>query len=154
MGKRYYLAYGSNLNTEQMLMRCPSARIIGTAAIKDYRLLFRGSRTGAYLTIDPAEGRTVPVGVWEVSHRDEERLDRYEGYPSFYRKVDMTLPIRGTARGQDRKRRCFVYIMREDSPIGIPSNMYMKICADGYRDFGFARIGLLRAYEESKEEMQ
>ena len=37
MEKRYYLAYGSNLNVRQMMMRCPSARIIGTAKIKDYK---------------------------------------------------------------------------------------------------------------------
>ena len=29
--KRYYLAYGSNLNVPQMKMRCPSAKIVGTA---------------------------------------------------------------------------------------------------------------------------
>ena len=51
MKKRYYLAYGSNLNIRQMRMRCPSARIIGTAEIKDYELLIKGSHTGAYLTI-------------------------------------------------------------------------------------------------------
>ena len=30
MEKRYYIAYGSNLNVRQMRMRYPSARIIGT----------------------------------------------------------------------------------------------------------------------------
>ena len=37
MEKRYYIAYGSNLNVRQMLMRCPSARIIGTSEIHNYR---------------------------------------------------------------------------------------------------------------------
>ena len=40
MAKRYYVAYGSNLNIPQMRFRCPSARIIGTSEISDYRLLF------------------------------------------------------------------------------------------------------------------
>ena len=44
MEKRYYIAYGSNLNIRQMKMRCPGARIIGTSVIEDYRLLFKGSR--------------------------------------------------------------------------------------------------------------
>ena len=43
MAKRYYIAYGSNLNIPQMRWRCPSARIIGTSEIPDYRLLFKGS---------------------------------------------------------------------------------------------------------------
>ena len=49
MEKRYYIAYGSNLNVRQMRMRCPSARIIGTSVLKDYELLFKGSKTGSYL---------------------------------------------------------------------------------------------------------
>lgn len=51
MNKRYYLAYGSNLNVQQMLYRCPTARIIGTSTIPNYQLLFKGSKTGSYLTI-------------------------------------------------------------------------------------------------------
>ena len=50
--KKYYLAYGSNLNIPQMQYRCPEARIVGTAVIEGYRLLFNGSKTGSYLTIE------------------------------------------------------------------------------------------------------
>ena len=44
--KRYYLAYGSNLNVRQMKYRCPTAKIAGTAVIRDYELLYKGSKTG------------------------------------------------------------------------------------------------------------
>ena len=71
MQKRYYIAYGSNLNIRQMRMRCPHARVIGTAVIKDYELLFKGSLTGAYLTIEPKKGGEVPVATWEVTESDE-----------------------------------------------------------------------------------
>lgn len=57
MEKRYYIAYGSNLNLRQMKMRCPTAKVMGTAVIKNYELLFKGSLTGAYLTIEPKEVR-------------------------------------------------------------------------------------------------
>jgi len=67
MAKRYYLAYGSNLNREQMGYRCPQARPVGVAELKDWRLLFRGSGTGNYLTIEPALGFSVPVAVWAVT---------------------------------------------------------------------------------------
>lgn len=80
MDKRYYIAYGSNLNVRQMRMRCPSARIIGTADLKNYELLFKGSKTGAYLTVEKKPGGTVPVAVWEVTAQDEKALDRYEGF--------------------------------------------------------------------------
>ena len=45
--KKFYLAYGSNLNVEQMQFRCPDARIVGTAEIPNYQLLFKGSKTGS-----------------------------------------------------------------------------------------------------------
>lgn len=61
--KLYYLAYGSNLNIRQMALRCPTAKPVGTAVIKDYELLFKGSKTGAYLTIEPKVGAEVPVAV-------------------------------------------------------------------------------------------
>ena len=73
--KRYYIAYGSNLNVQQMRWRCPGARIIGTSELQDYRLLFKGSKTGSYLTVEPEKGCTVPVVVWEVTDQDELALD-------------------------------------------------------------------------------
>lgn len=98
MEKRYYIAYGSNLNINQMKLRCPSARIIGTSEVPNYELLFKGSKTGSYLTIEPKEGSSVPVAVWEVSERDELALDRYEGYPHFYYKKEMRLPMKRIRR--------------------------------------------------------
>ena len=81
--KRYYLAYGSNLNVRQMKMRCPKATILGTAKLKGWELLFKGSKTGSYLTIEENENGSVPVVIWEVTPSDEKALDRYEGYPAF-----------------------------------------------------------------------
>ena len=145
--KKYYLAYGSNLNVAQMRWRCPDARALGTATIEDYRLLFKGSKTGSYLTIEAQEGAQVPVAVWEVSDEDEKRLDRYEGFPTFYYKKELELTFIGIKTGKKRKRKCFVYIMHEDRPIGIPSRSYVETCIEGYRDFGFNLKYLKDAYE-------
>jgi len=152
MEKRYYVAYGSNLNVRQMLRRCPRARIIGTSVIPDYRLMFKGSKTGSYLTIEPEEGCSVPVGVWEVTPQDEKALDRYEGYPTFYYKKEMELPITGWRTGQVRQRKVFVYIMDEERELGEPSSMYVSVCAEGYHDFGFDLTRLIEAYYYSKAE--
>ena len=95
MPKRYYIAYGSNLNVEQMHYRCPDARIIGTATLDGWTLLFKGSKTGSYLTIEQKEGESVPVAVWEVSPADEANLDRYEGFPHFYYKKRWISTSRG-----------------------------------------------------------
>ncbi|MDE6666350.1 MAG: gamma-glutamylcyclotransferase, partial [Ruminococcus sp.] len=92
--KKYYLAYGSNLNVEQMKHRCSDAKPIGTAWIHGYQLLFKGSKTGSYLTIEKAEKSKVPGAVVEVSAADARRLDLYEGYPNFYYKKEMELPVK------------------------------------------------------------
>ena len=134
---RYYIAYGSNLNKAQMHWRCPDAKVIGTAELKDWRLLFKGSKSGAYLTIEKEDGGSVPVAVWSVSERDEQMLDRYEGFPVFYYKTELPVTVKGIKTGKPRHLTAFAYIMHEDRPEGIPSKQYIQICAEGYRDFGF-----------------
>lgn len=152
MEKRYYIAYGSNLNVRQMRMRCPSARIIGTSVLKDYELLFKGSKTGSYLTIEKCETGTVPIVIWEVTAQDEKALDRYEGYPNFYYKRELKVKYKGIRTGKHRTVTAFVYIMHEDRPIGIPSIPYMQTCIQGYDDFGFDRLVLIDAYLKCGEE--
>jgi len=51
MSKKYYIAYGSNLNKEQMKSRCPDAVPVGTSEIKNYTLLFKGHPNRAVATI-------------------------------------------------------------------------------------------------------
>lgn len=152
MSKRYYIAYGSNLNIPQMRMRCPGARIIGTSVIEDYQLLFKGSKTGSYLTIEPMEGAEVPVVIWEVTETDEKALDRYEGYPNFYYKKEMNMDIKGIRTGKVRRRDAFVYIMHEEREIGIPSWYYVNTCLDGYRAFGFDEKYLFDAIRISRRD--
>ena len=147
--KYFYLAYGSNLNVRQMKLRCPTARVVGTAEIKDYELFFKGSQTGSYLTIEPKKGGIVPVAVWEVQEQDVRRLDAYEGFPKFYYKKDMEIRYKGIRTGRHRTVTAFVYIMHEDREIGIPSNRYISTCIEGYNDFGFNLNILFDAVDRS-----
>ncbi|WP_298031078.1 gamma-glutamylcyclotransferase family protein [uncultured Dysosmobacter sp.] len=148
MKKRYYIAYGSNLNVQQMRRRCPHATVLGTANLKDWELLFKGSRTGSYLTIEECEGGTVPVAVWEVDGTDEAALDRYEGFPTFYYKKEIRLQYKGIRTGRRRTVTAFAYIMHEDRPIGVPADFYMRTCLNGYDTFYFNRNVLIEAYEK------
>ena len=151
MEKRYYIAYGSNLNIVQMIIRCPDAKFYGTAEIKDYELLFKGSKTGAYLTIERRKGSNVPVGVWAVTERDISALDRYEGFPAFYYKKEFRQQIWGKDGEDLGVHDCFAYIMREDRRIGIPSSVYINTCREGYKDFGFDINILMDAVKRSEE---
>ena len=140
---KYYIAYGSNLNVGQMKFRCPGAKIVGSGYINGYELLFKGSLTGAYLTIEKKKGGKVPVGIWKVSDIDELRLDRYEGYPNFYYKQDVKLKL------NDKEINAFIYIMHEEREIGVPSDYYVDTCKTGYEDFEFDVKYLNKALKKS-----
>lgn len=136
MKKKYYLAYGSNLNVSQMAWRCPGATAVGTATLDGWQLAFRGSGSGAYLTIVPCEGASVPLGVWQITEADERSLDRYEGFPHFYYKQTMRVKVQNHLTGKEKTVDALIYIMREDRPFGAPTASYVRTCGDGYLDFG------------------
>ena len=57
MTERLYFAYGSNINLNQMAVRCPAAQVVGPAVLDGYELLFRGNRRGTGVaTIEPLHG--------------------------------------------------------------------------------------------------
>ena len=84
-----YIAYGSNMNIEQMSRRCPNAKPIGKYVLKNYKLEFRG-----VANIIKCEGAETPVALWLITENCEKSLDRYEGYPHLYRKEYIRLKIK------------------------------------------------------------
>lgn len=145
----YYLAYGSNLNIEQMLRRCPNSKKIGTSSINGYRLLFKGAPERSFLTIEKDVAHNVPVGIWEVDEEDIRSLDMYEGYPFFYYKKESEVTYEDID-GSKKTINSFVYIMHESNHIGKPTRQYFETCLQGYRDFGFDRKYLDEALELSE----
>lgn len=137
----YYLAYGSNLDLDQMSHRCPGAVPLGTAWVDGYRLMHKGSKTGAYATIEPDKKCKVPVLVWAISKANEQALDHYEGHPTFYYKT--TMPIKdfqyldGVRLMGKPPQDGMVYIMHEDRHLGMPASWYVDILYAGYQRFGF-----------------
>lgn len=148
---KYYIAYGSNLNLRQMSYRCPGATVVGTGFINGYQLLFKGSKTGSYLTIEKKEGKSVPVAVWKVNETHEKALDRYEGYPSFYYKQEIEIDIKGIKTKKPYHKKAFVYIMHEDRKLGLPYREYVEVCLEGYKAFGFSPRYLEEAIKASME---
>lgn len=147
---KYYLAYGSNLSMAQMAQRCPDAIYVGTAELEDYQLLFKGSQSGSYLTVESKKGSTVPVLVWRISERDEHYLDRYEGYPSFYYKKTMEVEVQSfIGEKTDGITEAIIYIMHEDRPLGCPTKHYYDVCLEGYKRFHFDEAILEKAFTDS-----
>jgi hypothetical protein len=129
----YYFAYGSNLNLEQMAIRCPDAKLVGITVKKDWRLVFRG-----VADIEKHKGSKLTGGIFKISPKDESNLDRYEGYPSLYIKDFFYFIIDG------KKQKVMYYIMRSRSGIAQPSTSYYTTIYNG-----FIQCGLDTKYLES-----
>lgn len=146
---KFYIAYGSNLNLEQMSRRCPTAQVVGTTTLHNWKLMFRGDRDGAVATIEREMGSKVPVLVWKIQPQDELSLDRYEGWPHLYRKETLRLTVSGY------RIYAMAYIMNEKGrTYGTPSEYYLDTIWKGYKDAGFDTRILQNAVMDSKEAMR
>ena len=143
---KLYLAYGSNLSVEQMERRCPDAKPIGKAILPDWKLLFK-----IHATIEPCKGSKVPVLVWKISDRDEQNLDRYEGYPSYYIKQDVELMMTDLRGRNPRPVTAMVYIMADGHRVRMPMKGYVDILVEGYERFGFDMDILREALRETHD---
>lgn len=144
MREKLYIAYGSNLNLRQMQYRCRTARVVGTSEVKDHELLFRGG-SHAVATIEPAEGKSVPVLLWTIRPGDEKALDAYEGFPRFYDKQMLDVVVDGHPMS------AMAYVMTGGHVAGTPSQSYLNTIAEGYRSAGFDLDVLRAALRRSNE---
>ena len=142
-----YMAYGSNMNLEQMERRCPSARISNPAWIelKDYRLVFK-----SFADIIPAKGMSVPVALWDIIRGNEDTLDRYESFDpknpndGFYKKLYWG------SKEEPKAHKFMAYVMTERfNFISPPSENYFMAVLQGYEDFGIDPAPLYEALEFS-----
>ncbi len=135
--KQLYIAYGSNINLEQMAYRCHHSKVVGTSEIKGYELEFRG-----VATIVPKENASVPVLIWELDERDLPILNRYEGYPSLYRQEKMSFEMDG------KSYEGMAYLMNRGT-ISPPSPQYYNTILQGYQENGLDEFYLETALENS-----
>ena len=119
----------------------------GKSELPGYRLLFRGGQHNAHATIEEAEGRTVPVLLWKVSVRDEALLDRYEGYPYYYDKVQIPVELDGKTVS------AMAYVMQPGFDLNKPSPSYLHTIREGYQAAGFDQAVLDQALEDTRQEM-
>ncbi len=135
--KQLYIAYGSNINLEQMAFRCPHSKVVGMSEIKDYELEFR-----EVATIVPKENASVPVLIWELDERDLPVLNRYEGWPRLYRQEKMPFKLNGESYEG------MAYLMNRGT-ISPPSPQYYNTILQGYQENGLDESYLEKALENS-----
>ena len=136
---RLYFAYGSNLSKEQMRDRCPGARPVQAFVLNGYELTLRG-----VANIEEFEGSQVVGALYDLTQDDEAELDKYESFPTLYKKVEFE-----TETDLGRQTVMFYQLVKPE----------YRRCRDGYIPTirrGFADWGLpietLEAAIEASEE--
>lgn len=146
---KLYGAYGSNMNIEQMAHRCQSAKVIGKCTLENYRLTFRGKYKGV-ANIEPCEGYSVPMVLWEITEICENALDIYEGFPKLYVKKNVEAIVNG------KPQKIMVYVMADKytSMMASPTEYYFNVIARGYTDNDIDLKTLEIAYSECLSELR
>lgn len=129
----YYFAYASNLNKHLMHERCAESQPRFSAILPNYKLAFVGwSRQwrGAKATIRSFRGEKVRGAVYEISDQCWRRLDGYEGYPSDYDHLNVTV------FSEDNEPVQAVTYIATTQPEGKPSADYLAVIQQGYKDWG------------------
>ena len=104
-----------------------------------------------HATVAPNAESEVPILLWELEALDERFLDRYEGFPKYYRKEGITLELNGESEAM-------VYIMNGDRPLESPTAEYYDIIEQGYKenslDMSYLETALAEAIQSENLEME
>jgi hypothetical protein len=151
-----YFAYGSNMLTERLQRRCPSARPKRVAVVDNWALAFckRGQDGSAKATLaSTAESRVFGV-VFDLDESDLPTLDRFEGAGSGYDRID---DFQVHAQDLNRPLNLVTYIASADhtDPSLKPFDWYLGLVVAGARQHAFSPeyIGAVEAIPSVNDPM-
>lgn len=121
----FYFAYGMNTNRAGMAHRCPGAISMGSATLLDHEFRF-ARHADVVLNSDSA----VDGVLWLIDTDHLKSLDQLEGYPYYYGR-DL-LPVQ--YQGNIVMAEC--YRMQPDNPDDYPSQGYLNMLSEGYKEHG------------------
>lgn len=146
---KIYGAYGSNMNIQQMQMRCPNAELIGNGKILNNKLTFRGRDTMGVANVEEKCGRSVPIVLWAITDECEKALDSYEGFPRLYVKKDIeVLTTTGSVKAM-----FYVMAKKYENMPAEPSQHYFNIIKNGYEKNRINTKTLNYALKEIRREL-
>lgn len=124
----WHFAYGSNMNRAQMLSRAGKILEEHNATLANYEVRFnkkvRGGTAGA--NVQPSSGKTVHGVLYKIEEGAFRSLDRYEGVPEHYRRIEVQVLPDG---GQPVPAQ--IYIASKVEKGLRPSPGYLKAILDG-----------------------
>ncbi len=89
-----YFAYGSNMDLDQMKIRCPGSSVIGIGQLTHYTMAFtRWSRSWKSGTADilPERGAIVHGVLFNLTLDGLKKLDKFADYSNSYLRQDVTV---------------------------------------------------------------
>lgn len=139
----YYVAYGSNIPTEEINSRCYNPKFVGSGYIEDYKLVFN-----YHADIEVSNGDKVPCVVYEIDDTELKGLDFYEGFPRYYGRHNVLVTLK-TEYGKEFKIKALVYEMQIENKVRRePDYSYVNRIMNGYREFKLDETYLLDALKE------
>ena len=133
-----YFAYGSNLNHFQMKRRCKDSIFLKKYELKNYRLNFRSKYRAA--DIEKKKNSIVQGALFEISKSDEKKLDVYEDFPILYKKMYFKY----------YNRNVMTYIMNNKTKFRYPTEKYLNVIKQGYKDCKLDKKFLTKALLPNK----
>lgn len=127
-----------------MLVRCPSARILGTAVLSDHAIAFGGhSRRwgGAVATLRAAADEVHGI-AYAVSHDELMALDTFEGVPMTYERTLLPIVVSGGGPIE-----AHVYRQADARATSAPSASYCELLRAAYFRHGFEASRLAAAID-------
>ncbi len=94
----YYFAYGSCMNETDFRRSVSNFNRLGMAQLHDYKLgftMFSESRNGGVADIIDCQGAIVEGVLYTVDEEEIEKLDRREGHPFFYKRLELDVVFNG-----------------------------------------------------------
>ena len=128
-----YFAYGSNLNHFQMKRRCKDSFFLKKYVLKGYKLNFRSKYRAA--DIEKKKNSIVVGALFEISKTDEKKLDLYEDFPILYKKIYFRY----------YNKKVMTYIMNKKTTFRYPTERYLNVVKQGYKDCGLNKSYLIKA---------
>ncbi len=122
-----YFAYGSNLNHFQMKRRCKDSIFLKKINLNNFKLTFRSKYRVA--DIEPKKNSTVVGALFEISKRDEKKLDVYEDYPILYKKYYFTY----------YRKKVMTYVMVKKTQFTYPGERYLNTIKIGYKNCNLSK---------------
>ncbi|HPE78433.1 MAG TPA: gamma-glutamylcyclotransferase [Gammaproteobacteria bacterium] len=154
----YYFAYGSNMSSQRLRQRVPSARVVTVASLRGHRLAFHKSGRDGSAKCDaapsPHAGDLVFGVVYVIDRAHKAQLDTAEGLGKGYDERTVTLDCAGSTT-----MTAFTYCATLVDPDLKPFDWYHEHVLRGAREHGLpaayvAAIAAVESIEDPNSQRQ